>query len=145
MDYLRERQPALDYTSLKSLAYHLAGVFWADIERHHPGIGSLRLPADVARAWKQRLQTKTATLTTTTGEKTTTTAERLSYRECLTPVRAFYLDLAHWAIEDPARWAQWVAPCPIGDEEVSRRKSQRRRKARMDAPAPGNGCPSCPP
>ena len=133
VDYLRERQPALDYTSLKSLAYHLAGVFWADIERHHPGIDSLRLPADVARGWKQRLQTKTATVTTTTGEKTTTTAERLSYRECLTPVRAFYLDLAHWAIEDPARWAQWVAPCPVGGEEVSRRKSQRRRKARMDA------------
>src|SRR6266536_2581447 len=133
VDYLRERQPALDYTSLKSLAYHLAGVFWADIEHHHPGIDSLHLPADVARAWKQRLQTKTATVTTATGEKTTTTAERLSYRECLTPVRAVYLDLAHWAIEDPARWAQWVAPCPVGDEEVSRRKSQRRRKARMDA------------
>jgi hypothetical protein len=133
VDYLRERQPALDYTSLKSLAYHLAGVFWADIERHHPGADSLRLPADVARAWKQRLQTKTATVTTTTGEKTTTTAERLSYRECLTPVRALYLDLAHWAIEDPARRAQWVVPCPVGGEEVSRRKSQRRRKARMDA------------
>ena len=133
VDYLRERQPALDYTSLKSLAYHLAGVFWADIERHHPGIDSLRLPADVASSWKQRLQTKTTTITTTAGEKTTTTAERLSYRECLTPVRAFYLDLAHWAIEDPARWAQWVAPCPVGDEEVSRRKSQQRRKARMDA------------
>ncbi len=132
VDYLRERQPALDYTSLKSLAYHLAGVFWADIERHHPGIDSLRLPADVAATWKQRLQTKTTTITTA-GGKTRTTAERLSYRECLTPVRAFYLDLAHWAIEDPARWAQWVAPCPVGDEEVSRRKSQRRRKARMDA------------
>jgi hypothetical protein len=133
VDYLRERQPALDYTSLKSLAYHLAGVFWADIERHHPGIDSLRLPADVATAWKQRLQTKATTITTAAGGKTRTTAERLSYRECLTPVRAFYLDLAHWAIEDPARWAQWVAPCPVGDEEVSRRKSQRRRKARMDA------------
>ena len=24
----------------------------------------------------------------------------------LTPVRAFYLDLAHWAVEDPARRAQ---------------------------------------
>jgi hypothetical protein len=133
VDYLRERQPALDYTSLRSLAYHLAGVFWSDIERHHRGIDSLRLPPDVAGAWKQRLQTKTTTITTLAGETTTTTAERLNYRECLTPVRAFYLDLACWAIEDPARWAQWVAPCPIGDEEVSRRKSQRRRKARMDA------------
>jgi len=133
VDYLRERQPALDYTSLRSLSYHLAGVFWADLERHHPGISSLRLPPEVARAWKQRLQTKTITVTTTAGGKATTTAERISYRECLTPVRAFYLDLACWAIDDPARWAQWVAPCPVGDEEVSRRKAQRRRKARMDA------------
>jgi hypothetical protein len=133
VDYLRERQPALDYTSLRTLAYHLAGVFWSDIEQHHPGIGSLRLPPETTRAWKQRLQTKTTTVTTKAGTKTTTTAERLSYRECLTPVRAFYLDLAHWAIDDPARWAQWVAPCPVAGEEVSRRKSQRRRKARMDA------------
>lgn len=28
---------------------------------------------------------------------------RNNSRECLTPVRAFYLDLAHWAVEDPAR------------------------------------------
>ena len=133
VDYLRERQPALDYTSLRSLSYHLAGVFWADLERHHPGIDSLRLPPEVAQAWKQRLQTKAITVTTTAGEKATTTAERLNYRECLTPVRAFYLDLAHWSLDDPARWAHWVVPCPVGDEEVSRRKAQRRRKARMDA------------
>ena len=47
------------------------------------------------------------------------TVERLNYRECLTSVRAFYLDLAHWALDDPARWGQWVAPCPVGDEELS--------------------------
>ncbi|GAA3128655.1 hypothetical protein GCM10020255_001630 [Rhodococcus baikonurensis] len=47
-------------------------------------------------------------------------------------VRAFYLDLAHWAVEDPARWAQWVAPCPISDAEVKRGKELKHRKARMD-------------
>ena len=52
------------------------------------------------------------------------TVERINYRECLTPVRAFYLDLAHWAVEDPARWAPWVAPCPVGDEEINRKKAQ---------------------
>ena len=57
----------------------------------------------------------------------------MSYRECLTPVRAFYLDLAHWAVEEPSRWAVWVAPCPVGEEEVNRRKAKRRRKSRMDA------------
>ena len=49
--------------------------------------------------------------------------ERINYRECLTPVRAFYLDLAHWAIEDPARWGPWVAPCPVGEEEIDRKKA----------------------
>jgi hypothetical protein len=48
-------------------------------------------------------------------------------------VRAFYLDLSQWAIEDPGRWAPWVAPCPVGQEEIGQRKFERRRKARMDA------------
>ncbi|MFE0206886.1 hypothetical protein [Streptomyces sp. NPDC058985] len=41
VDYLNERRPSLDYNSLKSLSAHLAGLFWADLERHHPGIDSL--------------------------------------------------------------------------------------------------------
>jgi len=36
-------------------------------------------------------------------------------------------------VEDPARWAQWVAPCPVGSEEINRRKDKRHRKSRMDA------------
>lgn len=48
-------------------------------------------------------------------------------------MRAFYLDLAQWAIEDPAQWAYWVAPCPIRESEVSLRKAKWRRKARIDA------------
>ena len=67
------------------------------------------------------------------GEKTTIEAPRTNYRESLTPIRALYLDLAHWAVDDPARWARWVAPCPIGEEEINRRKAKRRLKSRMDA------------
>jgi integrase len=133
VDYLRERQPAMDYTSLKGLAYYLAQRFWADLEQHHPGIDSLRLPRDVAQAWKQRQRTKQQVVTSATGEKDVVTVERIGYLQCLTPVRALYLDLSQWAIEDPARWAQWVAPCPVGQEEISQRKFQRHRKARMDA------------
>ncbi len=96
VDYLRERQPALDYTSLESLAHYLGKRFWADIEHHHPGIDSMHLPTDVADAWKQRLRTKTAIVRTATGEKTEINVPRISYRQSLTPVRAFYLDLAHW-------------------------------------------------
>jgi integrase len=67
VDYLQERQPALDYASLDQLAQHLGGRFWADIERHHPGIDTLHLPADVATAWKLRLRTKTTTVSTPDG------------------------------------------------------------------------------
>ena len=58
VDYLRERQPGIDYSSLNRLATTLGLRFWKDLETHHPGIGSLHLPPDVAAAWKQR-QTRT--------------------------------------------------------------------------------------
>jgi hypothetical protein len=133
VDYLRERQPAMDYTSLKMLSYYLAKRFWADLEEHHPGIDSLCLPSEVADAWKQRQRTKPQIISTPDGDRTVIAAERIGYRQCLTPVRAFYLDLSQWAIEDPARWARWAAPCPVGQEEISQRKFMRHRKARMDA------------
>jgi integrase len=133
VEYLKERQPALDYSSLRSLAAALGGRFWKDLEDHHPGIDNLHLPSAVAEAWKQRLRTTRKTVTTADGGKSEVTAERISYRECLTPVRAFYLDLSQWATEDPARWARWAVPCPVGAEEISQRKATRQRKARMDA------------
>ncbi|MFD8062780.1 hypothetical protein ACFXA0_33345 [Streptomyces cyaneofuscatus] len=43
VDDLTERQPSLDHNSLEDLSRTLARHFWADLERHHPGIGSLRL------------------------------------------------------------------------------------------------------
>ncbi|WP_448071114.1 site-specific integrase [Georgenia yuyongxinii] len=133
VEYLRERQPALDYTSLEALAYYLGKRFWSDIEAHHPGIADLRLPREVADGWKQRLRTITTTITDAGGTRTQATAARVNYPECLTPVRAFYLDLAHWAVEDPARWGPWVAPCPVGEEEIDRRKDKLHRKSRIDA------------
>ncbi len=131
--YLAERQPALDYSSLRSMAAVLGNVFWKDLERHHPGIDSLRLPPEVATAWKQRLRTRQKTAISDTGRKSVITVDRVGYRQCLTPVRAFYLDLAQWALEDPARWGKWVAPCPIGEAEINQRKATRHRKSRMDA------------
>ena len=133
VDYLRERQPAMDYTSLKNLAYYLAQRFWADLEQHNPGIDSLHLTRDVAEAWKQRQRAKPQIVTSANGEKSVVMVERIGHRQCLTPVRALYLDLSQWAIEDPGRWARWAAPCPVRQEEISQRKFQRHRKARMDA------------
>jgi hypothetical protein len=50
----------------------------------------------------------------------------------LAMVRAFYLDIAQWAVDDPARWVPWAVPCPIRDEEMSRKKERSHRKSRMD-------------
>ncbi|XVU27919.1 tyrosine-type recombinase/integrase [Actinoplanes sp. CA-054009] len=133
VEYLRERQPALDYTSLDSLANMLGRLFWADLERHHPGIDSLELTPAVGQAWKQRLATVTRETRSPNGGTTEVKVERINYRGCLTRVRAFYLDLAHWAVEDPSRWALWVARCPISGEETNQKKEKRRRKSRMDA------------
>ena len=69
VDYLRERQPSVDFSSLQRLAYLLGKLFWADLEAHHPGIDSLQLPRDVAAAWKQRVMTRTRTTTTSTGNR----------------------------------------------------------------------------
>lgn len=130
--YLAERQPAIDYTTLVSLAYHLVRHFWFDLEQHHPGIDSLRLPREVVGAWKRRLRTKT-TLVTRDGQRVEVESERLSYLDTLATVRAFYLDLAQWGLDDPVRWGIWVAPCPISQEDLVRKKFVRRRKARMDS------------
>jgi len=133
VDYLKERQPAVDYSTLRTLTYSLARCFWLDLERHHPGIDSLRLPREVAGAWKRRLQTRSKPTTAGAGEQVTIEVERLSYLDTLASVRAFYLDLAEWALEDPGRWGPWVAPCPVSPQELGRRTAVRRRKARMDA------------
>jgi hypothetical protein len=102
VDYLLERQPALDYTSLRALAFGLGKLFWKDLENHHPGINSLRLAPDVAAGWKQRIAVKKTRKKNAAGE----VAEVDSFRSdrginYLAMVRAFYLDLAQWAMDDP--------------------------------------------
>ncbi len=54
--YLAERAAVLDYGSLVNQSQMLVDLFWTDLERHHPGIGSLNLPDPVAQAWKQRIR-----------------------------------------------------------------------------------------
>jgi hypothetical protein len=90
----------------------------------------VNLPPEVAARWKQRLRTKTtASRRAGTGPQ----APRLTCRHTLLAVRAFYLDLACWATEDPARWGPWAAPSPVSKADVNSRKEDRRRKSRMDA------------
>jgi hypothetical protein len=123
--YLAERAPQLDYVSLVKLAATLCGLFWQDLERHHPGIGSLHLAPEVAVAWKERLKLLHDKHGNPVGE-------RASPRSKLLIVRAFYQDIARWAAEDPGRWGPWAAPCPIKASECSLFKETRQRKAAMD-------------
>jgi hypothetical protein len=133
MDYLRERQPAVDYPTLHKLSYVLGRLFWRDLELHHPGIASLRLPAEAAAAWKQRITTKTTRSRSAGGDVTELNASRVNALDHLVTVRAFYLDLAQWAADDPARWGPWAAPCPVRDADIAQRGKERsRRKSRMD-------------
>ena len=123
VDYLAERQSAVDFSSLQRFAYLLGKLFWADLEAHHPGIDSLKLPREVAAAWKQRVMTRTRSGSTTA---------RFDGRSVLSAVRAFYLDLAEWAEEDPARWGPWAVRSPVSASDVSHKKDRLRRKSRMD-------------
>jgi integrase len=132
VDYLNERQPSIDYASLRHLAYYLGKLFWKDLETHNPGIDSLRLPPDAAAAWKQRLATRTVLIRDQAGNITKTTATRMDTISCLAAVRAFYLDISHWAAEDPARWSTWAVPSPVRREEISPAKRNAHRKSRMD-------------
>ncbi len=132
VDYLRERAPSVDFSSLQRDAYLLGKLFWADLEFHHPGLDSMKLPRDVAAAWKQRVMTRTRTSTTPDGVTQTLVSPRLDGRSVMTAVRAFYLDIAEWADDDPARWAPWAVRCPVSATDVSHKKDRSQRKSRMD-------------
>ena len=124
-------QPSVDFSSLQRFAYLLGKLFWADLEAHHPGIDSFRLSRDVAAGWKQRVMTRTRT-TSSNGEQVQLTSARLDGRSVLSAVRAFYLDIAEWADDDPARWGPWAVRCPVSASDVSHKKDRSRRKSRMD-------------
>jgi integrase len=125
VEYFTERAPELDHTSLRSIARNLCRLFWRDLEIHHPGISSLRLEPAVAQAWKERL----AHIRDADGRPV---RPRVNFRSELVFVRAFYQDIARWAADDPARWASWVAPCPVKAAECATKKSRSRVKSRMD-------------
>jgi hypothetical protein len=131
-DYLRERQPSIDFVTLVRLADDLGRLFWADLEAHHPGIDSLHLAPVVAAQWKQRILTKTTRRRQPDGTITQVSSPRQSAVGRLAAIRAFYLDLAQWAMDDPARWGPWAAPCPVKAADIPHRKEATRRKSRMD-------------
>ena len=98
--YLQVRSAGLDYASLSGLGRNLAGVFFADILKHHPDQRTFALTPQQAADWKTRVKLK--------ADGT----PRLDPHGVYFAVRAFYLDISQWALED-AFWAQWAAPTPI--------------------------------
>jgi integrase len=116
--YLDERRPSMDHTSFRGLVIYLVKNFWADLERHHPGIDSIDLPEDVAQAWKQRLFLVT--------DRDGTTRQRRSRLDLLGRVRGFYLDIAEWALQDPS-WAPWAVPCPIRTADTDGQVKERKQ------------------
>ena len=143
VDYLRERHPRSTTPAWKRWPTYLGKRFWADLERHHPGH---RQPAP-ARRGRRRLEAAAAHHDQDDHDRDRARRRRhrgprISYRECLTPVRAFYLDLAHWAVEDPARWGRGSRPA-----RSARKRSTGARPSGTASPAwtpaPANGCPSC--
>ncbi|WP_219420587.1 site-specific integrase, partial [Pseudonocardia nigra] len=81
-------------------------------------VESLQLSEPVAAAWKQRLR-----YTRRTGMPT---RPRRDYLQHLMQVRAFYLDIAEWAQQDPT-WAQHAVACPIRRTELAGVAKQRHR------------------
>lgn len=129
IDYITEMATTQDYGSLVGSSTNLIGLFWKPIEDANPGIDTIRLTREQASAWKTWLQTKPDG------------SPRRGADSIMGSVRSFYLDIAAWAHEDPARWAQWAVPCPVSIRDVrgsAKRRSHRthRMQARTRTLAP---------
>ena len=107
--YLDERAAATDYATVRGLAYKLCGRFWKQIQQQHPGIESLALSTPAGKRWTA-----------------STRAAMTDPYPMLIAVRAFYLDIAHWATQDPY-WAQWAAPCFLTRDDCSGMGKHKRR------------------
>lgn len=122
VDYLTERQTTCDYSSLTHLAGVLLGLFWGDLQTHLPGKSDLALTAEQATAWRQRVSVLS------NGQP------RKDLSQVVSAVRGLYLDLSSWAVEDPARWAVWVRPCPFTSRDSRRlHRHNEQRKAAWSA------------
>lgn len=123
VDYLTERQTTCDYGSLKGLTGMLLKLFWADVQKHHPGKADLALTNAQASEWRQRMS------------KLPNGQPRKDLSHVVSAVRALYLDIAMWAHEDPARWGPWVRPCPFNSRDTGRmhRQNAQRQTAAMAA------------
>ncbi|PRY62845.1 phage integrase family protein [Knoellia remsis] len=128
--YLTEMSVSMDYHTLYALEQLLVKNFWGDIQAHNPGIATLQLTAEQASAWRTRIKTMP------NGKL------RKGEAQVMDRVRTFYNDIAAWALDDPGRWAMWVAPNPVpravikGARTKTTRRQQNHFKARTRSLAP---------
>jgi hypothetical protein len=121
--YLDARRPAVDYNSFRGDVAILAGLFWSDLERHHPGIDTLQLSPEQAGAWRERARVVV--------QADGTRRPRIDVLSIFTRVRTFYLDIQRWAVED-ATWAEWAVPSPVRRNDCHGfAKEQRAAQSRM--------------
>lgn len=119
IEYLREQAPAIDYATLCHTVRMLVKNFWQDIERHHPEVDSLRFPPAVGEAWKAQLFPPDGRV------------PNRAYATLIS-VRAFYLDLAHWAVQEPERWGAHSYVCPVKPADLKRSgKYKAQQEARV--------------
>ena len=129
---------------LRDLASSLGGLFWRDLERHHPGIDSLHLAPEVAAAWKQRVLIKT---------RRVAGPGRADQRGPGTPRRRAAQPRPRSArstsTSPSGRWrtqpggAPWAAPCPIRRRGPGPAEGDPAPASRGWTSAPGNGSRSC--
>lgn len=123
IDYLVRRRADTDYITIEGLSRNLASLFWAAIERINPNQQNLALSSDVYDQWRAELQ----------YQQRDRTKQRKGAASILLAVRGLYVDLHSWAIAEPGRWVQWVAPCPIMPRDPKgfgkRRREINRRMA----------------
>ena len=126
VDYLRERQPSVDFSSLQRFAYLLGKLFWADLEAHRP---RHRLPPAAprrGRGLEAASDDPHPHHDLSTGEQVQLTSTRLDGRSVLSAVRAFYLDIAEWADDDPGPVGRVGGALP----------GQRQRRLPQEGPVP---------
>ncbi len=75
--------------------------------------------------------TRKKTTASTTGTSLTV-SPRMDGLSVLSAVRSFYLDIAEWADDDPARWGPWAVRSPVSASDASHKKHRAQRKSRMD-------------
>jgi hypothetical protein len=120
IDYLTRRRSDTDYTTLQALARYLVSLFWVSIEKINPSQKDLVLSPEVYDQWRTDLRYWTK-------DKTKV---RKHYEMILLSVRGLYVDLHSWAIAEPEKWAQWVAPCPVLPRDLKGYGKRRRENNR---------------